>query len=422
MLRAHLAVVSLLLLGCGGTQDAARNPGDPTGRPYSEYLGSEDGDLEILSPAKEPAPGAMHLHFIDIGQGSATLVEFPCGAILVDTGGEKNALFDSQPVLLAYLDRFFKRRPDLNGTLDSLVITHPHIDHTRSIAAVLARYQVRNIVDNGDVDNSIGGKPQLEMHSWLFRKNQQLAAKSPNTEQIGHFEVSSADVGERGLRNSIISPIPACPASDVDPSIRALWGTRLGRSEAGHNSNNDSIVLRVDFGKASALLSGDLELLSIAWLLKRYKAHPEVLDADIYYVPHHGSRNSTGVNWVAKVTPRVAVMSMGPYGRKLRKRPAFTARSFGHPNKTNVDHLLDPEGGISAMRRTPIQVQVGIRGGWRERPSEFESRTIQKALYATGWDGHVVVTAHPNGQLNVWTADRDSGTDAVSRASRANRR
>jgi hypothetical protein len=52
----------------------------------------------------------MTFHFIDIGQGDATLLEFPCGAVLIDTGGEQNELFDSNKALLAYLDAFFARR------------------------------------------------------------------------------------------------------------------------------------------------------------------------------------------------------------------------------------------------------------------------------------------------------------------------
>jgi competence protein ComEC len=84
----------------------------------------------------------MTFHFIDIGQGDATLLEFPCGAALIDTGGELNELFDSNKALLAYLDAFFARRKDLGGTLDLLLITHPHIDHNRSALAVLERYTV----------------------------------------------------------------------------------------------------------------------------------------------------------------------------------------------------------------------------------------------------------------------------------------
>ncbi len=48
----------------------------------------------------------MRVHLIDVGQGAATLIEFSCAAVLIDTGGEKNDEFDSTEHLIAYLDRF----------------------------------------------------------------------------------------------------------------------------------------------------------------------------------------------------------------------------------------------------------------------------------------------------------------------------
>lgn len=423
---AFFMLPAIFFLHCGGAAPSANAP-DPSGRSYNEYLkqGYTPPKNETLSAPTITEADSMVLHFIDVGQGAATLLEFPCGAMLIDTGGEHNALFDSEPKLLAYLNDFFQRRSDLNKTLDALVISHPHIDHTRSIPAVLRNYKVLNIVDNGDVQDDIGGKPQIALHNWLYEKNQKIAERNRARKRnggrgirmeapVGHVDISSEDVGTRGITSSVINPIPACPASDVQPKIQALWGMRLGRSEKGHNANNDSVVLRVDFGKSSALLSGDLELLSIAWMTQHYQDSPEILDTDIYYVPHHGSRNSTGAHWLSLVSPRVAVISMGPYERHLKTWPEFTARSFGHPNKNNVDHLLNLENGVSASRETPVDVMVGRRGAWKETPSEFEPRTIKKAVYATGWDGHVAVTAHANGRLEVESSGRKPSTAVVT--------
>src|SRR3981189_658746 len=106
---------------------------------------------------------SMQVHFIDVGQGAATLVEFPCAAILVDTGGENNPGFDSNPELVAYLDGFFNRRSDLNKTLHSLILTHPHIDHTRGVEDVLARYKILNAITNGQ-EQGTGQAGQIALH------------------------------------------------------------------------------------------------------------------------------------------------------------------------------------------------------------------------------------------------------------------
>src|SRR6185369_7020884 len=118
---------------------------------------SDDAPLST-SPGAEAEPAAdavtMTAHFIDVGQGAATLFEFPCGCILIDTGGP-----DPQHVtaLTNYLDAFFARRADLNGTIKTLFITHPHIDHTRGLPKVVSRYKVLNYVDDG-FTNSSGGQ------------------------------------------------------------------------------------------------------------------------------------------------------------------------------------------------------------------------------------------------------------------------
>lgn len=360
-----------------------------------EYLATDAPDRPPVIPEGVGyGEDAMLLHFIDVGQGAATLVELPCGALLVDTGGEHNEQFDSERALLAYLDAFFARRTDLERTLDSLIITHPHIDHTRSIRAVLERYAVRNVVDNGDVREDLGGEPQLYLHRWLHGRD------------VGHLDVGADDLPPEGLAGPVVDPIPACPRSEIDPGIRVLWGARLGREEVGHDPNDDSVVVRLDYGEASALLAGDIERLAIAWITKHYAAHPELLDADLYHVPHHGSRHSTAQHLVAAVSPLLAVISMGPYERHLRTDPEYSARSFGHPNRDALDHLRDPEHGVRARRATPIEAMIGLRGAWKETPSEFERATIEEAIYATGWDGHIVVTAYPSGELTVWTAGR----------------
>jgi competence protein ComEC len=419
MLQRRFALLALVAFGsaCGGPPASSAPP--PEGQSYSDYLaeGDKSASQPKVAATERVAADAMLMHFIDVGQGAATLLEFPCGAILIDTGGEKNELFDSQSSLLAYLNQFFARRRDLDRTLDSLIITHPHIDHTRSIAAVLQQFRVRNIVDNGDVRDDLGGRPQIEMHAWLQRRNQEIAKANRRRRQrgrgkrvpksepmVGHLDVSSADVGSEGLSSPAVDAVAACPSSPVDPEVRVLWGSRMGLEEKGHNPNNDSIVLRVDYGESSALLAGDIELLAMAWMTKHYAAQPELLDADVYYVPHHGSRNSTSEHWVSLISPQLAVISMGPYGRHLGTHPEYSARAFGHPNLNAIEHLIDGEGARDMLRRAdPIDVQIGLKGAWKERPSQFKPQRIEKAIYATGWDGHVVVHASPEGQYEVQT-------------------
>ena len=92
----------------------------------------------------------MRVHLINVGQGCATLIEFPCAAILIDAGGETNSLYNSSDALKAYLDEFFTRRSDLNHTLQCVYLTHPHKDHTLGVPVILqAPYVIKNAVTGG---------------------------------------------------------------------------------------------------------------------------------------------------------------------------------------------------------------------------------------------------------------------------------
>src|SRR5205823_3395789 len=72
--------------------------------------------------ATTPKAGEMNAHFINVGQGASVLLEFSCGAALLDTGGEVNGDFNSTTALTTYLDAFFARRTDLKKTLGLVVI------------------------------------------------------------------------------------------------------------------------------------------------------------------------------------------------------------------------------------------------------------------------------------------------------------
>src|SRR5688500_18698502 len=75
--------------------------------------------VAVVPGSSQTAP-SMTAHFIDVGQAQATLLEFPCGAMLIDAGAQDAT---HRTKLLGYLDRFFQRRKDLNRTLDTILVT-----------------------------------------------------------------------------------------------------------------------------------------------------------------------------------------------------------------------------------------------------------------------------------------------------------
>ncbi len=356
--RAAAVLLLLLVTACGGRERPRYQP-----------------------PSSEPL-ALMRAHIIDVGQGDATLLELPCGAALIDTGGESNGGFDGVAALRDYLDAFFARRTDLDRTIDLLVLTHAHVDHTRGLPMVLERYKVRGVVDNGRVRSS-GEADAKALHVWL--------ASNPD---VRHREVGVETIGDTGLTDEIIDPF-RCP--EIDPEVTVLWGAvgadpgwrETPWGKAIDNENNHSVAVRFDFGRASFLFTGDLEETALETFVARYQGTP-ALDVDVYKVGHHGSRNGTTEALVRAMSPRVAVFSMG----SAHRRWDWSAWQYGHPGGRVVE-LLEK---TLRDRRRAVEVLVG------QRSMEFSPVTLTAAAYGTGWEGTVVVEATTRGRIKVKTA------------------
>jgi competence protein ComEC len=333
-------------------------------------------DASFFTPDADPAP-KMRVHVIDVGQGAATLVEFSCAAILIDTGGESNRRVDSTALLMTYLRGFFESRPDLNETLALLVLTHPHIDHVRGARVVLGEYKVDHLVTDGLVTSS-GGRDQ---------KSALGAAKSRG---IASEIINVRTIPAGGLTSPVIDPV-ACP--DGDPDIRVMWGSVDASAVGWHykdleNFNNQSVVVRISLGESSILITGDLELDD--GLLAKH-AGTKALDVDVYQVGHHGSYNATSEQLLRALTPKLALIACGPFDR----RQAWTAWAYGHPRAVTID-LLERALATAAPRRAAV---VGVASGAKQ----FEGREIKAPIYATGWDSDVIVTMFADGRIAVKT-------------------
>jgi competence protein ComEC len=342
----------------------------------------------------------MRAHYIHVGQGAAVLLEFRCGTALIDTGGEKQKdAIDSTALLIAYLNAYFARRADLNKTIDLLVLTHAHIDHTRATMSVFNDFTVKNLVDNGKIEGQ-GGLQQKLAHAKVDASNGQQKREAIEERKIGE---------PNGRTSAVIDPINC--TNGTDPRFHALWGKldrRRGftRTQAG-NPNNSSVVMRLDFGSASFLFPGDLEEDVHEDLLAFYSAGCTSacpLDVDVFHVAHHAADNGTSVALLRAMEPQIAVISMGD--------PTLTgprsAKSHGHPRIDSVLRLMDVDHGGVTLERPERRVKVAnFSGHAKPKPgmpplgNQFEEKSIKRAIYGTAWDGTVVVTARANGTFDV---------------------
>ncbi|NOT49791.1 MAG: hypothetical protein HOP10_00765 [Chitinophagaceae bacterium] len=327
------------------------------------------------------AKAQMRIHLINIGQGSATLVEFPCAAVLIDLGGENNAQFNSTDSLKAYLRDFFDRRTDLHNTLQCVYITHPHADHANTHAAgyILDSFKIKNVVTDG-LEQGSGRHGQIKLHRAVQASEEDDSADN----DIGFEAVVTNEIGATGFTNAVIDAVD-CPGTD--PVITILWGTSATKpagwtDDDFDNENFHSLVIKIEYGSSSFLITGDLEDKAQKNLVAKYNSN-NMLDADIYLVGHHGSKNGSSQELLSKVTPKMALMGVGSADRQL----SWTAWDYGHPNKTILERL---QANLTESR-SPITVQAGTK------KQTFGSFIVSKAIYATGWDGNIILEADTNG-------------------------
>jgi len=101
-----------------------------------------------------------------------------------------------------------------------------------------------------------------------------------------------------------------------DVELEVLWPRAGGETSA----NNDSIVLRLKFGKRAILFTGDIERQAEKSLLES----GQELQADVVKVPHHGSKTSSTEDFVRATGAQLAIVSVGRHSM------------FGHPHREVV--------------------------------------------------------------------------------------
>ncbi|MFC1939563.1 DNA internalization-related competence protein ComEC/Rec2 [Chloroflexota bacterium] len=224
----------------------------------------------------------LHVSFLDVGQGDAILIQRGSQQILVDGGPGPQAIGMELGKKMPFWDR----------TIDLAILTHPNADHITGLVEVLNRYRVKQVL-----------YPDLEHESPLY--NEWLSL-------IKEKEIKStlAQAGQQVKMGETIIEV-------LNPPMPHLTGT-------DSDIDNNGIVLRLEMGEVSFLLTADIMWEAEFELITR-RAN---LRSTVLKVAHHGSATSTTAEFLAVVNPRLAVISAG------KENP------FGHPNDEVMDRLI----------------------------------------------------------------------------------
>lgn len=319
------------------------------------------------------ANGQMTLHHIDVAQGDATLVEFQTAAVLVDVGGSNSKV--TKDALIAYLDDFFARRTDLNKTLYSVIITHPHADHLRWIKQILQRYTVLNLVDNGDSRNH-GSVAKMKEARRLF--NQQ---RTRNRLSRFYNRIDAADIGPEGYITKFFHDL-----TEREPLARVTF---VNASRRCKNPNYDSVVVIVEYGSTKALITGDAEdaedarcVPAIPRMLQKFEGS-NLMDVDVYKAGHHGSHNGTNLPYLEMISPKISIISSGADDDD-------SAWTYGHPRISAIEQMI--------ARTTNVRQTKPVYG-FPQSKGDVVKFEISKAVYCTCWDGNIRVRTDTLGRL-----------------------
>lgn len=248
-------IIISLLPGCGSI-----TPEKILDNLVDKVLGRDESP--VISEPGTTAPtysGQLKVHFIDVGQGDAILVETPSHNILIDGGERGNTV-------LNYLEE------QGVSELDLIIATHPHSDHIGGLINVLETLPVKEIIDSGAVHTTKTFEDYL---------------KVIDKKEIRYTEGSAGMARHLGSGVSIQFMHPA--------------------TVFGSNLNDSSIVVRLTFGKISFLLTGDAEEATENRIFDRgYR-----LKSTILKVGHHGSSTSTTDSFLKAVNPEIAVIMVG---------------------------------------------------------------------------------------------------------------
>lgn len=219
------------------------------------------------------------VHYISVGQGDATAINFPDGRVmLIDAGPD-----DSASTLSSYLtNKVFNNQTDF--TIDYFILTHADADHIGGAMRILS-----------DFDIGIIYMPIIESETNVYKN----LVKYINENNINSEIISAKVELVGGVNLEIFEP--------------------LDRT----STNNTCPLIKLEFYDTSFLFTGDIDSSAESEFIRLYG---DELDIDVLKVAHHGSSYSTSEEFIKATTPEYSVISVGK-------------NSYGHPSSEVLNRL-----------------------------------------------------------------------------------
>ena len=286
---------------------------------------------EQPEPAALPEDG-FEIWFLDVGQADSSLIVCGGETMLIDGGNVDDASY-----VVASLEQYGVT------ALDYVVNTHCDEDHVGGLAGVLAKYPAAHVWSS---TTEYGTKAFSNFVKYAEQQGREIEIPSAGDA----FTLGSADV------------------------------TVLGPLRDYENNNENSIVLRIDYGETSFLFTGDMGITAEDELVESGAR----LDATVLKVGHHGSAGSTGYVFLREVMPQYAVISVG------------ADNSYGHPTEAALSRLRDAD---VQVFRTDLQGVVHLTSDGKTVTFDTERSAAEAQLNPTIKDAAETYVGNRNSQI-----------------------
>jgi competence protein ComEC len=275
----HLFILMIIMTSCGklSFEDSVNASASKDLSESANHPASSHSQLKA-DIIHAPTHGKLSVYFLNVGQGDATYIKTAAGDDILIDGGKNEA----GPVVVDYLHQLGV------DDLEVMIATHPDADHIGGLDTVLHSFKVKAVY-----------APKVSHTTDTF-KDFLLAVKDQG------LKIHEARAG-------------------VSLSLAEVKAVFVGPVKAyGDDLNDWSAVLHLAYGNNSFLFTGDAEKKSETDMVKTN----QTLQADVLKVGHHGSNSSTSVAFLQTVSPKYAVISVGP-------------NSYGHPTAAILKNLKE---------------------------------------------------------------------------------
>jgi len=250
---------------------------------------------KIAQNTVDQAASKLTVHYIDVGQGDATLLQGPDFTILIDTGRH-----DRNEVV-----PYLKSAGIIE--IDLLVGTHPHADHVGQMDKVLQNFPVSEVWMSGGKATSRTFEKALD--AILVSETNYHEPRAGEKYQVGSLKIE------------VLHPV-----------------------ELTGDLNDDSLSLSAQYGQIGFIFTGDVESKGEQEMVDR----KQNLQAQILQLGHHGSKTSSIPAFLRAVSPEVVIYSAGtgnsyghPHGEVMERVEKLGAKIYGTATNGTIIVITD---------------------------------------------------------------------------------